>query len=235
MRPYLLDVDLKELQKFEKDLLRFKSKALPFAVRETINEIAFEAQRTWKQILPTKMKLRNKYTQQSIRVEKAKNLNIQTMQSRVGSIADYMDEQEFGGVEAKKKKHGVPIPAAAPGRRKNRGKVAKAKQFKAINILPSVQGSRSRKIVVAMAMAKKRGGPSFAFLKVKPGRKGIFSLDPGSKRSGIRKIWDLSKSSVVTPANPTMSLAVKDAIKRGPGIYREALIKQLRFHKAFGY
>jgi len=234
--PYLFDVDTRELRKLEKSLLALKKKALPFAARETINGLAFEGQAAWRRELPGKMRLRNKWTERSIRVEKEKRgLNINTMKASVGSTEEYMREQEFGATLPMRGREGFGIPAAAPGQRKNRPLVPKRRQLSAIKLLPRTRGNRAQRIHAAMHLAKKRGSSSYAFLRMKGGRKGIYELNPGKRRLAIRKIWDLSKRAITKPKNPTMTVIEKRVRPLGPGIYREALIRQLRLHKAFGY
>ncbi len=230
-----VDVDLKDTKRFEKDLKNFKSKALPYASRAYVNEQAFAAMKDWKESLPSKMKLRNKFTTNSIRVDKTSSLDINRQQSIVGSLAPYMQTQEDGGTETKSGKHGVPLPAAAPGKRKTRGRISRARQFGNISIMPTVKGHRSRKIAVALAMAAKRGGPQYAFLQLRKGRKGIYQLDPSRKRLAVKKVWDLSKSSVTTPKNPTMQPAVQSMAKRRDAMWRNALLFQLKRHKILGY
>jgi hypothetical protein len=233
--PRLLTVDTRELKKLSRDLTRVKKSALPYAVRATLNSLAFEARGEYQREMGAKMKLRNKYTVGSVRVDKAGGLQVHTMKATMGTVADYMDEQEEGAVQAKEGKHGVPLPAAAPGARKNRGRVARAKQIRAINILPRVTGHRSRKIGAAFSMAARRGGKQFAFLKLRPGRQGIYEINPGRKRLGLRKVWDLSKGTITIPRNPMMKSAVQRANRLRDGIWREALLSQLKLHRALGY
>lgn len=235
MGPHLLHVDTRELKRLERDLATTKKKAVPYATLTLTNTLAFEARTEWQQTMGQKMKLRNRYTVNSVRVEKAKGLNMAAQIAVLGSVAPYMDEQEDGATESKSGKHGIPLPAAAPGKRAQRGKVGKARQFKAIRIMPTVRGHRSRQVAAAMAMAERRGGTQYAFLQLKKGRKGIYQLHPGRKRLGLKKVWDLSKSSVRIPKNPTLEPAVAKTTARRDGIWREALIFQLRRHKVLGY
>jgi hypothetical protein len=235
MGPFLLKVDTRELKKLYQDLKTAKKSALPYAARATLNALAFEARGEYQREMGAKMKLRSRFTVNSVRVDKAKGGNISAMQSTMGTVADYMDEQEEGATQPKGGKHGVPIPAAAPGARKNRGKVTRAKQLRGINILPRISGHRSRQIGAAFSMAARRGGKQFAFLKLKAGRRGIYEINPGRKRLGLKKVWDLSKTSVSIPRNPMMKPSIQKASRLRDGIYREALIYQLKFHRVLGY
>jgi hypothetical protein len=223
----MMKADTRELKKLERTLLDLNRRALPFATQQTVNDLAFKSQGQWRQDLPGRMKLRNRFTVQSIRVEKSRGLSIAAQQSTVGSDAEYMDEQELGAVEAKKGKHGVPIPAAAPGARSTRGRVPKRLQFGSLTILPHVKGHRSRQVAAALSMAAKRGGPQYAFLQLKRGRSGIYQLDPSKKKLAVRKVWDVSKASITIPKNPTMGPAVVKTLPSGAETYRRALTFQL--------
>jgi hypothetical protein len=170
-----------------------------------------------------------------LRVEKTSSLDMNRQQSIVGSVAKYMDDQEHGATEQKQGKHGVALPAAAPGKRKNRGRISSGKRLKALNIMPRVKGHKSRQVAASMAMAAKRGGEQYAFLKLKKGRMGLYRLNPGRKRLAVQKIWDLSKSSVRIPKNPTMQPAVASMARRRDALWREALLFQLKRHKILGY
>lgn len=237
MGPNLLHVDTRQLKKFERDLRNVKASAIPYAARATINTLAFESQRTWRADLPGKMKLRSKYTQSSVQVQKATSLNISTQAATVGSTASYMATQELGDSQTKKGKHGVPIPAAAPGKRKTRGRVAKGKQLRAIK-LGTTQGKplggigRGIRKQALVRLAAKGGG--FAFINLGKSQ-GIFHVKMGAKRLLVKKVWDLTKQSVRIPRNPSMQPSVKKVSSLRDGIWREALIFQLRRHRAFGY
>src|SRR6187399_2615573 len=133
----MLTVDTSDWKKLERQLNTFRSKALPYATREMVNKMAFEAQSIWRtQTLKEQFKLRNSYTQSSIRVDKATTLDIDAQVSTVGSVASYMDEQEFGGSESKKGKYGVALPAAAPGKRKTRGRIRPSTYNERIKLMP---------------------------------------------------------------------------------------------------
>jgi hypothetical protein len=220
----MMKADTRELQKLERTLLDLNRRALPFATQHTVNGLAFESQGQWRKALPGKLQLRGKWTESSIRVDKSQGLNIAAQQASVGSVADYMGDLEAGVTEHKKGKHGVPVPGAPLGRRR----MPKAHHLGAIKILPRVTGHRSRQVAASLAMARKRGGEQFAFLKLKRGKEGIYKLDPSKKKLAVRKVWSLSKKSVTVPAHPTMGPAVQGALSRGSELYRKALEFQLR-------
>ena len=93
----MLSVDTRHLKQFERDLLTYRASAYPYAVRNTLNDLAFGGQGVWRAELGKRLILKNKYTQSSVRVEKATGTKVEKMQSEVGSVADYMDDMERGG------------------------------------------------------------------------------------------------------------------------------------------
>ena len=97
------------MKRLEDDLLRFKKKAYPFATKDTLNRAAFFAQDAARKIIDKKMIERNKFTRQSIRVNKATGLNIPRQHAIVGSTASYMEDQEFGGIKRTGGKEGVAL------------------------------------------------------------------------------------------------------------------------------
>src|SRR5690606_35183528 len=190
-------VEWRGLEKLQRDLELFAKKAIPYAARETLNSLAFERQRNWQSELKKSFILRNQFTVRSIRVERARGLNIRTMEARTGTIAPYLADQEEGATHVKRGKHGEPLPAAAPGARKSRKRLMpRTKRIGRIRILTRAGGSPSRKIGAAVAMAKKRGGKQFACLRISRARRGIFEINPHAKQRGVRKVWDLSKPMV---------------------------------------
>lgn len=221
------------MKKLERHLHTMKSTALPYAIRDTLNEQAFEAQRSWREALGKKVINRNTFTQRSIQVEKAKSLNVNSIKSVVGSTVPWVEKLEEGQTESSSKKHGLPIPTAKARIGGSNKKLVRAVHYKSAIQLKSPKGgqSRRRKNAVALAIARRTTG--FAFLNLGKA-KGIFKVGKGRK-SKAKMVWSLSKRTVVTKAIPMMEPAVQEAIKRGPAIHRENLIMQLRRHRIFSY
>jgi hypothetical protein len=230
--------DMKRVEKLAKTLESVAKKALPHAVRASLNTTAFEARKEWVGQLDKAMVLRNKFTANSLRVEKVKGIVISTMQSSVGSVAPYMAAQEFGGHEASKKKHGVPIPtttAAGQGMKAQpRTKQVQKKNWQsAIQLRAKVTGRRGRRNAVALALAEKSGGVAFLDLGK---RKGLFRVTRTSKgRLRVRMIWDLSKKSVTQKPRPTLEPTLRVIELRAPAFQEAALLEQFRRRKILGY
>lgn len=231
---------MKGLRKLEKDLETFAKRALPFAVRNGLNDTAFAARKEWVGQVGKVFTLRNKWTEKSLRVEKAAGRNLETMQAKVGSTLDYMAEREQGGTQATRGKHGVPLPTSgAAGQGKRRVPRTRAVQRKNYLAAFSVQkkpvrGGRQRRNAAAIAMAARAGG-GVVFLDLGKTR-GLFRVE-GRKGGGlrVRMIYDLSRRTVRTKPYPTLAATLSALTPRLPAIQAEALLAELRRHKVLGY
>lgn len=224
-----IKTDLREFEKAAKTLEDVRSKALPYAAREGINTIAFELQREWQGQIKRAFVLRNSFTARSVRVEKAKGLDVRSMKAVVGSVAPYMDEQEFGATKTKHGKHGVPVPtssAAGQAQGATRTRPVQRRNYQsAIQLRNRISGTRQRKNAAAIAQAV-RSGTRTAFIETSSGRKGIVRIT-GTKRLKLRMIWDLSKDSVRTAPEPTLGRSMKSMDGRSMSIMAAAIEKQI--------
>ncbi len=240
----MFKIDDKDIKRLESDLKTFKRRALPFATKNTLNQAAFLTQFHSKRKIRRGLTLRNKYTEQSIRVEQAKTLNIRRQFAVVGSIAPYMEDQEFGGIKRKRGSEGVPIAtafSAGEGRANKRSKMPR-KPNKLQNI--KLRRKHKRKMTNKQALIVKvsqavnsgnryifhdfQGGKKKGIFKVVGGRKGIKRGWPGNAR--IEMVWDMSEPSVSIPKNPWLAPSVAKVEKRLPQIYRKSLEFQIKKH-----
>ena len=219
----MFGINDRELKEMERRLTEVRRKAIPFATRKTLDDMAFFARTEAQKIITDKMVLRNRFTISSIRVDRAKGSNISTQRSVIGSIASYMDEQEYGG---RKRGRGgaVAIPtAASAGQAGRRTRLPRA-AFKMGAIALRNGGRRrgaNRKQQNAIAIATSKGG--FAFLDL-GNRKGIFKID---KKGNPRMMHDLTRRSVTIPATKTILPASNKALDKRFDFYRRALEFQL--------
>lgn len=234
----------KQLLKYEKDLERLRKKSIPFAVKNTLDSTAFNARKIWQHEIDNRMIQRNKFTRGSIRVEKSRIATIETMESKTGSIADYMDEQEFGGVKVSKGKHGVVLPTkfssgegrgSSPRKRLPRA----ANKFKKIRLSnsKSIHASKRQMIFLAAAEAA-TSGQKYVFLDLGAGRKGIYKVTTSGRRPSknsfrglklrMQQVHNLSRKTVKIPKNPTMIPAANQAQREMPKIYKKSLQFQLK-------
>lgn len=233
----IIHVDMNGFKRLTKDLEVFARSAMPHAARNALNAVAFEARKEWAELAKARMTLRNTYTVRSITYDKATGTDISTMQSRVGSKADYMEHQEEGDTRRKKGKYGVPIPTASAAGQAMRARprtrlVQKRSRMSAMDVPNRVGGNRQRKNAVAILLAPKHGG--IAFLNLGK-RKGLFRIEGRKRGLSIRMLWDLSRPTVKTPRNPMLADTLKAVGPRVPRLLEKALIEQLKKRKVFGY
>lgn len=242
-----ITADLRQLRKLQKDLEKFAHKAMPFAVKNGLNDIAFAARKEWAENqLPKAFTLRNTWTARGLRVDKATGRSIATMQSAVGSIRDYMLEREEGSTQTKRGKHGVAIPmtgaSGQPKRAKRTKPVRPANYLQALQVARTTTGTRKRRNVVGMMQAIKSGGVAYLEMRkaTKGGgqgglRKGLFRVSGGKRKPKLRLLYDLTKSVVRTKPIPTLEETLKAMAPRYVRIQMSALVAELQRHKVKGY
>jgi len=228
----MIKVDTLQIKEYENMLLKFKDKAFPYATRQTVNALAFETQKIAKHIARNKMITRNKFTINSIRVDKAKSLNVSKQESLVGSIADYMETQEFGATKNKRGKEGIPIATSyAAGQE---GATPRTKIVRKPNKLQNIQlqrkqrkaKSRRQRNIMAIQEAAK-SNKKYIFLELEK-TKGIFKVIGGKKNPRIKMVYSLKEQSVRIPKNEWLNPATESASKKKDKIYKEALEFQLK-------
>lgn len=234
----MFKIDDKEIIRFTNHLERFSSKAVPFATRNTLNNVAFTAQKISRNNVRGSMVQRNRFTVQSIQVDKAETLDISRQSSTVGSIAPYMHDQEFGATQIKTGKEGVSIPTAYSAGQ-GMGTRPRTRLPRRANKLASIQLKKRRKkgatrgqrtfIAVREAAAS---GRKFVYLDLGR-RKGIFRVVGGKRKPRIKMVHDLTRQSIVVPRNPWLEPVVDEVSKLLPGMYRESLLFQIKRNRLF--
>lgn len=227
----------KELKRFEGDLKTFASRAYPFATKQTVNRAAFVARSLTQRNIRRDMVTRNRFTEGSIRVEPTRTLVVRQQEAVVGSIAPYMEDQEFGGTKVSTGKEGVAIQTSYSAGQ--RGQRPRTRMPRRVNALKNIQlqrrrargGSRKSRNAGLIKHAAVSGS-KYVFLDL--GRtKGIFRVVGGKRKPRIRMVADLSRRSVVIPPTPTLGPAVRETQKAMPLIYKRALVSQLKRHRLF--
>jgi hypothetical protein len=228
----MFDIDDKDVKRLERELKTFAKRALPFATKNTLNRAAFDTQRESKEIIERKMITRNRFTLSSIRVDQARTLVIRNQSATVGSIADYMEDQEFGTTKASKGKEGVSIATGyAAGQE---GQRQRTRLPRKPNRMQSIQLQRRRKKgatrrqqnFIAIKQAAE-SGRKFVFLDLGR-RRGIFRVVGGKRKPRIKMVHDMTKRSVIIPRNPWLSPAVAATSRRIAGFYADSLRFQLK-------
>jgi hypothetical protein len=227
-----------EIKQFESDLKTFKSRAYPFATKNTVNRSAFVAQKEYRDRASEDLTLRNKFTVQSIQVEQTRTLSVGRQAAITGSTVEYMKDQEFGKNISRKGKRGVPIPTSVAsgdgeGVRPRRRQVPRSRRLSSIALRRTTTGSPSKKQTNFLKIQQTaKSGRKFVFLDLQR-HPGIYRISGGARRPQIKLIWDMSQKSVTIPRNPMLSPAVKTTERVIPFLYRESLIFQLKRHGLF--
>ena len=234
----MLTINDDKIKQYEKDLGLFVDEAFPFATKATINKAAFEARTEWQGNIREKMVSRNKFTVNSIRVDVSRTLDVSRQAATVGSIAPYMDDQEFGGTKAKQGKQGVSIPTSVSSG-EGEGAQPRKRLPRVPNRMANIRLSRNK----PRARSKKQGnflriqgaiksGRKFIFLELQR-HPGIYKVTGGKRNPKIKLMHDMSKTSVSIPRNPTLAPAVRTVEERIPQYYKEALEFQLKRRRIF--
>ena len=233
----MITIDDRELKEFEADLKTFGSRAFPFASKSTVNGLAFKARTIAQGQIKNDLTLRNRFTLQSVQVDQTRTLNVSRQEATVGSIAPYMETQEFGGIKTKSGSEGVTIstgwsagqenaqPRTRMPRKANRLENIKLKKRTGRN------ASRKQQNLIAIKQAAESGS-KYIFLDLGR-RKGIFKVIGGKRRPKIKMVHDLTQQSVTIPRNPWLLPSVTKAQAFGPELYKKALVFQLKRQNLF--
>lgn len=243
----MIEADLRQIEKFTKELGPFAKRAVPFARMLMLNNAAFDARQNAIDIIEKKFVLRtkNKFTRKSIQFEKATKLHPEAV---IGSRVEYMADQEFGATKVKKGKEGVPIPTSFSS-----GEGLHARPRRKLpqpgNALRTIQLSKRKtpgktnkqKLLLKVRYAVETGDRYLFHDFGGRKKKGIFKVtggEEGSKRgwpegANLRMVYDLSKVSVRIPKRPWLVPAVEQTQPKMPAMFIKALEKQVKRQRLF--
>lgn len=247
-----ISVDTRDFRTLESHLKTFKASAHPFATKAMLNKTAFEAQDIARKRLRFGFVLRNKHAIQSIRVNPTKTLRVNQQAAVIGSTADYMETQEFGGTNVKKGRHGVVLPTSfsAGQSEKSRPRFKLARPSNKLRRLRLSRGStrptgqpkdRKQAFLFKVQDAISSGGRVFfhkgqrgratGIYRVKGGRKGFKRGWPKGAR--VKLLHRIEHTAYTIPRKPWLGPTVDVARKRMPRLYTDALRFQLKRHNLF--
>ena len=234
----MFDVRTEKLKQLESDLKTFKDRAYPFATRNTLNRLAFDARGSAQRNIRRNMTTRNKFTIGSVQVEQTRTLNVSRQMSIVGSTQGYMEVQEFGGIERKKGKHGVAIPTTTASG-EGRSVAPRKKLPRAANRMQRIKlgnkniKAKNRKQALFLQVKQAiDSGKKYVFLDTQR-RQGIYRIKGRGSRAQIDMVHDLTREIVRIPRNPWLAPAVKRTEQRMPSIHIKSLQFQLKHHGLF--
>lgn len=243
----MLQIDDKDIKKLENDLKVFAHKAFPFATKNTLNQSAFKAMNIAKQNVRNQMITRNKFTEQSIRVEQTKTLNTAKQAAYVGSIAEYMEDQEFGGTTSKKGKNKTVLPTSFSAGQD--GQIPRTKLPTNVNKLKNI--ALRRKILHGNFKSKRQKFFIHALLAANEGQKNIYIPGKQNGTGGIYRVWGrLKKKGRFTrvkmkmlysfrrnpsriPKNSWLKPSIEETTKYMPEIYKQSLEYQIKRNGLF--
>lgn len=217
----------------QRELEQMSKRSVPFAMRDTVNGMAFEGRRLWGLEMQRALTLRNRYTQSRALVQKATSLRKDAIEARLGHVEPYMRTLEDGGRERAAKQF-RPIPTEhAAGQAKGSltgGRKRPVRRANVITTLGSLKGARrsglGRKAQNAHAVRHAiKSGKKLALLDLGK-RKGIYRVEGSLKRPRIRKLYDLSKRSTPVPKTPTLQPTLTKVRVLAPHIAHRALVRQ---------
>lgn len=233
----MLSVKWRGVEDMLHDLKVWNSRAIPYAARNALNTMAFEARGQWQGELKRSFTLRNQFTVSSIRVDKATGLDTRRMVAVVGTLADYLEKQEKGGtVRGKTGKKAIPGPVAAgqaPGTHRTR--VVRAGNRMSRLQIRRIRHTNKRQFnAIAIALAKRTGSKA-AVLHRPRGGKGVFAIRGSARNPTTALLFDVSRGSVTIRPTPTLSRTLVRINARAPRIWYDAVLSELKRHRIAGY
>lgn len=229
----VFEIETREIRKLAEDLETAGKKAVPFALRNSVNRSAFEGRKIWQAELHDEMTLRNKWTERGILVEKARSSTLGQIEATLGSIRDYQATQESGGTV----RGAIPTSVSSG---EGRGAQPRKRLVRGPHKLPNITlanrrkgGSKKQRNAASIAIAK-RQGKKHVFLETQRG-KGIFRLSGGKRSTKLDMVHDTTSKSHRLPPHPTLGPTLRKLEPKMSKIHIEELVKQLRYHKVLGY
>ncbi len=231
----MLKIDSKQMVQLGRELNKLRSRSVPFAVRQTLNDQAFGARTRWTTSLKKQWAVRTAYLPQRNQVVKAEGFDVARMAAVLGSRVDYMKHLEETGVtKGKSGRFGVAIPAAPKAKRnEKRAKGWAPNRLNAIK-LPGVRfkgGRQTRNAGTIAYLARKGGGVGFLNLGK---NKGLYRISGSEGSPKIRKVWDLSKSAIRVKPKPALEPAAHAVRGMTQAMFEAQLRRQLAWCKRIG-
>jgi len=212
------EIRIKGLNKVIKQYQKMEKK-FPTLRRNTLNDMARDAQKNAKKFVGKEFINRNKFTLRSIIFRKA--TNSPSSSSAVGSLQKYMADQEFGNASLKV----GHIPTQKARVTKSRRRVVRGPNK--INRLGGATRRASGIVAVRQQIRNARIRNDKSVMKLnfmgKKGRvKGLFRLE-GSKKRTITMIQDLRKSHVTIKKKQWLEPSTRKTLKKGQKIFKKNL------------
>lgn len=214
----------------EKVLGDIRSRAVPYAQRNTINDMAFDAMRGGRGNVRSDFINRNTWTVRTISANKARRTGDY---AEVGSSEGYMRKQENGGRGEKYIATGNTsgetartVPRKRPIKRSlwiNKLQVAKAR-YESI----SSHGMNMRQLNIAALKAAKKNGERYVIMDKGRGRGfGLYQVLGTKKKPKSRILYKILKAQSRIKSSPWLKPASEKASKMGATYYFAQMRKEL--------
>jgi hypothetical protein len=221
----MLEINTAQLKALEASLGDLNTKGIPFAQRNTVNDMAFATLRLSRGHIRSEFVNRNQWTARSVGVDRAKSTRDS---AEVGSTEAYMADQEFGRTKTEHTQMATPAASGESNRAAVRRRpVRRRNRMAAISLGPKGKrmGSRAQQNIVAVKEAK-ASGRKFVYLD--RGRvKGIYQVFGTKKNPRTRMIQNMSRRVAIVPRNPWLAPSSAKAMALGPALYEAQLLRQL--------
>ncbi len=234
-----LNVNTDSVVKFTNNLEKLHKSAFPVAVRQTLNDAAFDMKKdTLQKSTAKKFTVRKKaFFKRFSRVEPAKGFDLKTMQSTVGftgkdqAVKDLEDQEQGGTIPYREY---IPMTSARIGEVKTRSRSKKQQSRKNIRKNARLSEIREGRLIDARLLSGNNGDKFHEAVK-KAGKKGHVIADYKDKtflwrinslkrtKSGSYKLTPLyslvNNRKVKVTATGFMKLAAEDATKNMEDLY----------------
>lgn len=216
----------------EKVLGDIRSRAVPFAQRNTINDMAFDAMRGARDNIRNDFINRNTWTARTISTSKARRPGDY---AEVGSPEDYMRKQELGGTGQKYEATGNVTgesPRVSPRRRSIRSSqwinklVVHRSRYSIFKGRKGKISNRRESNIAALKNAKE-SGMRHVMLDRGFGRIGIYRVMGTMKRPKSRILYRVRRGAAKIRPQPWLEPASSSASKMGPTYYFAQMRKEL--------
>lgn len=226
-------VDTNEMRMLGHHLRRLNESVFPTVTQNTINSMAFEAQREGKRQTRLNFTLRNQFTVQGVQVEQSRTNIIARQASEMGTAREYMRVQEEGGVKSGKNGAAVNLltnyGSGEPEGTTPRKKLA-VREHRHSNLRINRESNRGRTEKQRNAIKIKQAaanGMGFVYLKTAK-RKGIYRVWGNESNPVVKMVWDLSKRSVRIPKHGWFEPARIAGIESRDRHFRRSMQFELR-------
>jgi len=221
----MIEIDMKRVGVLQDRLEKLNARGLPFAQRNTINDMAFATMREARETIRSEFTTRNSWTVRSVKAERARSTRDSAL---VGSTERYMADQEFGATGGPTN---IPTPASAgqSNRSKTRTRVVrKANRMNAISLKRNrIKVGDQRQRNIATVKQAKADGQRFVYLE--RGRvKGIYRVMGTKRKPKTRMVQNLSRRVRVVRARPWLAPSTATVVAQRDRLYAVRLQEQLR-------